>query len=395
MASPNGVFPPTGQCIETRRPARAGRAGGVASCRMRPCWRRSRRGCSGGLHCLAMCGGLRGIGPVAGRGAAAPAPRDPGRPRGRACGAPRDLRDAGRAARRRRRRGARDAVSPLQRALYLRPTCLLLALAVGIVRGRTAPAALEAVGATCRTPQLAPVAGRVLRGQGLGASRWALGVLWGLTPCALVYGVLPLALLSGGAWQGAVIMLAFGLGTLPNLLAAGAIVARARRWLASPAARWFAGAIVATFALAGVWRALIRERHARREPVLLRVRRVGLHARACDNRGLRLPCPHDDPRSAHVSAARRRRRRARALHDLAVASLGAATGAVADADRRDASTPGSPRSSRRANGSALARVLASSPSPAIHRHLWRAVVARVERSRDGLGRRRCCSRSRW
>ena len=146
------------------------------------------------------------------------------------------------------------SVSPLQRGLYLVANLLLLALAVGIVRGRTAPAALEAVGARAYAA-LAPAAGRALRGHGVGA-RLGLGVLWGLTPCALVYGVLPLALLSGGAWQGAAIMLAFGLGTLPNLLAAGVLVARARRWFASPAARWAAGAIVAGFALVGVWRAL-------------------------------------------------------------------------------------------------------------------------------------------
>ena len=36
------------------------------------------------------------------------------------------------------------------------------------------------------------------------SARFALGVLWGLTPCALVYGVLPVALLSGGAWQGGI-----------------------------------------------------------------------------------------------------------------------------------------------------------------------------------------------
>jgi sulfite exporter TauE/SafE len=145
-------------------------------------------------------------------------------------------------------------VSPLQRTLYVIANLLLLALAVGIVRGRTAPDVLEAAGARAYAA-LAPVAGRVLRGHGTGA-RLGLGVLWGLTPCALVYGVLPLALLSGGAWQGAAIMLAFGVGTLPNLLAAGYVVARARRWLASRTVRWAAGAIVAAFALAGLWRAL-------------------------------------------------------------------------------------------------------------------------------------------
>jgi sulfite exporter TauE/SafE len=147
-----------------------------------------------------------------------------------------------------------QALSPLQRGLYVAANVMLLLLAWGIARGRTAPAALEAIGLKAYSA-LAPAAGRALRRRGI-ASRFALGTLWGLTPCALVYGVLPLALLSGGAWQGALIMLAFGVGTLPNLLAAGWALSRAKRWLEAKAVRWSAGAIVAAFALAGLWRAL-------------------------------------------------------------------------------------------------------------------------------------------
>src|ERR1035437_8576711 len=48
-----------------------------------------------------------------------------------------------------------------------------------------------------------------------------LGILWGWLPCGLVYSVLITALASGHAQSGALVMLAFGLGTLPNLLAIG------------------------------------------------------------------------------------------------------------------------------------------------------------------------------
>jgi sulfite exporter TauE/SafE len=47
------------------------------------------------------------------------------------------------------------------------------------------------------------------------------GALWGWIPCGLVYSMLTLALASGDALSGAAVMAAFGLGTLPNLLAAG------------------------------------------------------------------------------------------------------------------------------------------------------------------------------
>ena len=48
----------------------------------------------------------------------------------------------------------------------------------------------------------------------------------------------------------------FGVGTLPNLLAAGWALSRMKRRLEAKAVRWAAGAIVAVFALAGLWRAL-------------------------------------------------------------------------------------------------------------------------------------------
>ena len=211
-------------------------------------------GLLGGLHCLAMCGAYVTI--VQGRSVAPLEPR-------------RDI-VAGLAAAHAGRvltyvvlgtlfgaaggTAFAQAFSPLQRGLYVAANAMLLLLAWGIARGRTAPAALESLGLKAYSA-LAPAAGRALRGRGI-ASRFALGALWGLTPCALVYGVLPLALLSGGAWQGALIMLAFGVGTLPNLLAAGWALSRAKRWIEAKAVRWSAGAIVAAFALAGLWRAL-------------------------------------------------------------------------------------------------------------------------------------------
>jgi uncharacterized protein len=46
------------------------------------------------------------------------------------------------------------------------------------------------------------------------------GMAWGWLPCGLLYAVLPFALLSGAAWSGAVLLLLFGVGTLPWLLLA-------------------------------------------------------------------------------------------------------------------------------------------------------------------------------
>ena len=53
------------------------------------------------------------------------------------------------------------------------------------------------------------------------AGALVLGLLWGWLPCGLVYSALAWAFASGGAGQGALVMLAFGAGTLPTLLALG------------------------------------------------------------------------------------------------------------------------------------------------------------------------------
>lgn len=79
-----------------------------------------------------------------------------------------------------------------------------------------------------------------------------LGALWGWLPCGLVYSVLVTALASGNAQSGALVMLAFGLGTLPNLLAIGLFWDNARRWMQAPRVRLAAGTLVAGFGVYGL-----------------------------------------------------------------------------------------------------------------------------------------------
>ena len=79
-----------------------------------------------------------------------------------------------------------------------------------------------------------------------------LGMLWGWLPCGLVYSVLVTALASGSAQSGALTMLAFGFGTLPNLLAIGLFWENARRLAQSPRVRLAAGLLVAGFGVYGL-----------------------------------------------------------------------------------------------------------------------------------------------
>jgi sulfite exporter TauE/SafE len=83
----------------------------------------------------------------------------------------------------------------------------------------------------------------------------AAGALWGWLPCGMVYSVLVTAMLSGSALSGALVMLAFGLGTLPTLLVLGALGARVRALLRLRGVRWASGALVLGFGLAGLARA--------------------------------------------------------------------------------------------------------------------------------------------
>ena len=70
---------------------------------------------------------------------------------------------------------------------------------------------------------LLPIADRVVRLSGKLQDRalapFAAGIAWGLMPCAMVYGALFTAMLTGSPVAGSAVMLAFGLGTVPGLLA--------------------------------------------------------------------------------------------------------------------------------------------------------------------------------
>ncbi|KPK41010.1 MAG: hypothetical protein AMJ69_00390 [Gammaproteobacteria bacterium SG8_47] len=76
-----------------------------------------------------------------------------------------------------------------------------------------------------------------------------VGALWGWLPCGLVYSVLIWSIAAGNATQGALLMLSFGLGTLPNLLLMGLLATRVARALRAPALRAAAGSVVIGFGL--------------------------------------------------------------------------------------------------------------------------------------------------
>jgi sulfite exporter TauE/SafE len=97
--------------------------------------------------------------------------------------------------------------------------------------------------------KLQPLAGRAINSRSV-ARGLVLGLLWGWLPCGLVYSMLVFAALSGDALRGAGIMLAFGLGTLPAMLASSAIASRLGGWLGQRPTRQLSGVVLLLF---GVW----------------------------------------------------------------------------------------------------------------------------------------------
>ena len=77
-----------------------------------------------------------------------------------------------------------------------------------------------------------------------------LGAIWGWLPCGLVYSVVVWSISTGDPIKGALLLLSFGLGTLPNLLAMGLFAGWITAQVRKPWVRQAAGLLVAGF---GLW----------------------------------------------------------------------------------------------------------------------------------------------
>jgi sulfite exporter TauE/SafE len=141
-----------------------------------------------------------------------------------------------------------ERLLPLQTGLYVLAQVILILLGLYLAGlSRTVLWLERAGGGLWR--RLQPAFGRLLPVRSLPGAL-AAGAVWGWLPCGLVYSVLVSALATGDAVWGGLLMLAFGLGTLPNLLAMGWAAERLRALAANPQVKLAAGLLVAAF---GVW----------------------------------------------------------------------------------------------------------------------------------------------
>jgi hypothetical protein len=140
---------------------------------------------------------------------------------------------------------------PVQRGLYLFASLMLVALGFYLLGATRTLAVVERSGQWLWL-HIQPATRRFMPVRGV-AQALPLGMLWGWLPCGLVYSALTTALASGSAMRGAAAMLAFGLGTLPNLLLAGLLLARFRRFAQARATRIASGLLVLCFGCYGVF----------------------------------------------------------------------------------------------------------------------------------------------
>jgi hypothetical protein len=143
-----------------------------------------------------------------------------------------------------------EHVLPIQQLLYGISSLILIVLGLylaGIWHGVTY---LESAGKTI-WKTLQPYSKHYIPVQNF-KQAFLLGSLWGWLPCGLVYSVLIAAIATGNAVSGGLLMLAFGLGTLPSLLAMGMAAVRLKTVLQNIWVRRASGLLVLSFGLLGL-----------------------------------------------------------------------------------------------------------------------------------------------
>ncbi|MGE8388809.1 MAG: sulfite exporter TauE/SafE family protein [Pseudomonas sp.] len=200
-------------------------------------------GLLGGGHCLGMCGGLMGALTLAippeqrGRRARLLLAYNLGRILSYAC-AGLLLGLAGWAV----------ASSPAAMALRVVAALLLIAMGLHLAGWWSGLTRIEALGRGLWR-HIQPMASRLLPVSSLPRAL-LLGALWGWLPCGLVYSTLLWAASQGNAGYSAALMLAFGLGTWPVLLATGLAAEQVNSLLRRRSVRMAGGLLVILF---GVW----------------------------------------------------------------------------------------------------------------------------------------------
>lgn len=144
---------------------------------------------------------------------------------------------------------------PIQLILLILANILLLLMGLHLAGLSNTISKIDVIGRPI-WQRISPFLNRLLPIQSLRACV-LVGILWGWLPCGLVYNAALYALGSGSATQGALYLLAFGLGTLPNLLAMGVFATQLKLLLQDKKIRFITGLMVCAWAVYSLWRAIL------------------------------------------------------------------------------------------------------------------------------------------
>lgn len=131
---------------------------------------------------------------------------------------------------------------------------LMIMLGLFLTRWWNGLAKIERIGAGL-WQKISPFIGRLTPADTI-AKALGIGFLWGWLPCGMVYSMLVFSLSSGSGVDGAVIMLMFGLGTIPAVVGLGVLAERTVGLLQHGFAKNFFGGVIILFGCWTIWGAL-------------------------------------------------------------------------------------------------------------------------------------------
>lgn len=205
-------------------------------------------GLLGGVHCVGMCGGIVAAFSFRADGSAPPFRLHIGYNVGRvlsytlfgalvgALGASLNLLE----------------IRPLQVTLYVIAQGVMILLGLYLAGWNQWVLIFEKIGGVVWA-KLQPAFKKLLPVKNLPGALLA-GMAWGWLPCGLVYSILISAFAAGSATSGAALMMAFGLGTLPNLLGMALFARQIQPFMQRLWVRRAAGLMVSGFGLWGLAR---------------------------------------------------------------------------------------------------------------------------------------------
>ncbi len=143
-----------------------------------------------------------------------------------------------------------DHVLPIEKILYALASMMLVLLGLYLAGVWRVLTKLEYLGGKL-WQRIQPYSQNLLPVKSVPQS-FLLGTLWGWLPCGLVYSVLVAAIATASPLEGGLLMLAFGLGTLPTLLAMGMTAVRLKTFLQNLWFRRLSGFLIVGFGLLGL-----------------------------------------------------------------------------------------------------------------------------------------------